>query len=46
MSAVSGKAAGTEVFYDVTTEESLHVPSTQILLKFPHTRTVWDSGCE
>ncbi|BBH68298.1 hypothetical protein ACTI_49830 [Actinoplanes sp. OR16] len=41
-----GKAAGTAVFYDVATEESLHLPSTQILLAFPHTSTVWDSGCE
>jgi hypothetical protein len=40
-----GKAAGTAVFYDVTTEESLQAPSTQILLTFPHTATVWDSGC-
>ncbi|WIM93048.1 hypothetical protein ACTOB_005013 [Actinoplanes oblitus] len=40
-----GKSAGTAVFYDVTTEESLQVSSTQILLTFPHTATVWDSGC-
>lgn len=40
-----GQAAGTTVFYDVTTKESLHIPSTRILLTFPHTATVWDSGC-
>lgn len=30
-----GQAAGTTVFYDVRTRESLHVPSAQILLTLP-----------